>query len=69
MSKDIKYCLNCDWYTLLEEDDFDFCKKCQIADLEERLEQEKKLGLYLFNKFVSESDREQVVKAAWASIK
>lgn len=69
MSKDIKYCLNCDGYTLLEEDDFDFCKKCRIAELEERLEQERKLGLYLFKQFVPESEREQVAKAAYSSIR
>jgi rRNA maturation protein Nop10 len=69
MSKAIQYCLNCDGYTLLDEDDYDFCKKCQIATLQERLEQEKKLGLYLFKKFVPESDREQVAKAAYSSLK
>jgi len=68
MSKEIQYCLNCDGYTLLEEDDYDFCKKCQIETLQNRVNINKQLADYLIQQ-IPESNREQVAKAAWASIK
>jgi hypothetical protein len=67
---DIEFCVMCENPdTRLEPDDFDFCKKCQIAELQKQLEQEKKLGLYLFKKFVPESEREQIARAAFLSLK
>lgn len=67
---DIEFCVMCENPdTRLEADDFDFCKKCQIIELQSALEREKKLGLYLFKQFVPESDREQVVRAAFLNLK
>lgn len=68
MSKAIQYCLNCDGYTLLEEDDYDFCKKCQIETIQHRENINKQLVNYLMQQ-IPEANREQVAKAAWASIK
>ena len=52
MSKDIKYCLNCDGYTLLQEDDYDFCKKCQIETLQNRASVNKQISDYLIQQIL-----------------
>lgn len=66
---DIEFCVMCENPdTKLESDDFDFCKKCKLKEVTSWYNKYKKISDYLI-KQIPESNREQVVRAAFSRIK
>jgi endogenous inhibitor of DNA gyrase (YacG/DUF329 family) len=66
---DIEFCVMCENPdTRLEPDDFDFCKRCKIKEMRNWAEENKKLASSLIQQ-IPEAQREQIVKAAYSSIR